>query len=152
MSSKTPNLRGYDSGKFASIQECIDFDKDNPVSLANNVMLLNYENIIQLHQSHLLNDYYNIIFANLIDSAIREDVFYYPERVSQVAYGTTDLWWLILFCNHMSSVFDFNRKSIKMFDPERLSLLNRIIKMNEKKILDNNENIPFINDLTLKRF
>jgi len=141
-----------DSGSHALIQECIDADKENPASIANNVLKMNYEGVMVVHQSHALGDYANIVAANLVDATISESSFYHPERVSKEVYGTTDLWWLVLFCNNMSSIFDFNKKSVRLFDPARVSLLARLLSFGSERASKNNANPPLVKDITLKRF
>ena len=82
----------------------------------------------------LMSKYANIIKANLEDYEINPEHKLRPEYVSYELYGTTDLWYILLYINEMATVNDFTKDVIKVFPDRLISDINRMI-MNEGKLL-----------------
>ena len=82
----------------------------------------------------LMSKYSNIIKANLEDYEINPEHKLRPEYVSYELYGTTDLWYILLYINEMATVNDFTKDVIKVFPDRLISDINRMI-MNEGKLL-----------------
>jgi hypothetical protein len=125
------NTSSVSSGDYADMRTSVASVSSNKVLLDNISNVYNFENIIQLPM-HFLRKYENIIKANLMDYKISENRFYRPEYVSYDLYGTTDLWYLILFCNDLRSPMELNFTDIKV--PNSIYTLEIINKL---KTIDN---------------
>lgn len=129
----------YDTGA-----EIVSFDSPTLngqiVSSDNNRILLDkFSNWYLLEEQilmgfPLMNKYSNIIKANLEEYEIKPEHKLRPEYVSYELYGTTDLWYLLLYVNNMGSVNDFTKDVIKVFPDGLISDINRMI-INEGKLL-----------------
>ena len=53
--------------------------------------------------------------------AVPKSEFFKPEYTSSRLYGTSSLWYLILFLNEMYSAMDYTSKTIKVLSPNNLS-------------------------------
>lgn len=63
-----------------------------------------------------------------------DDQYYYkPKMVSEMLYGTTELWIALLRCNDMKTIPEFCRPVIRIYDPEKLAELIRIFFKREGK-------------------
>jgi len=72
--------------------------------------------------------------------------------VSKTLYGTVDLWYLILFVNNMTSVYDFhNKERIVIYNPEKLDVLIKILEKNKNNLKSTHSNPTYLKDLTLKK-
>lgn len=107
------NISSISSGEYADMLTSVASVKTNKVLLDNISNVYNYENIIQLPMT-FLRKYENIIKTNLEDYTIDKSRFYRPEYVSYDLYGTTDLWYLILFVNDLKTPLELNYEQIKV--------------------------------------
>ena len=61
-----------------------------------------------------------------------EEFFKYkfnPSRLSKHIYGTTEYAWLILFANEMTSVTEFNKRDIYIYNKAVIDVLNEILNV-----------------------
>ena len=144
-------LSEFNSSDFADIQDCIEHSKTNKLTLSNVSKTIFIKGIMEVNDSHLFQDYYDYIMSNLLVREINIDKYRYkPEYVSYDIYGTTDLWYLILWINNMGSALDFTKKTINIFNPGNLDFLNKAIEKQKEKILETKDNPIVIDDLTIK--
>jgi hypothetical protein len=68
--------------------------------------------------------------------------FYNPRRYCYDTYGTTELWFLVLELNEMSSITQFNVNPFKAYNVGILNAINTILNL-EKKIIDQNNDDIF---------
>jgi len=122
------------AGDSSNILDSIKIDNENKFSLQNisDTYKVDDEYIFQYHS--ILNEYRLIIFSYLIDVEITENEFYLPELTSRKNYGTTDLWYLVLFCNNIPNKYRYTNKNIKIFNPRYMNVLNQIIELNFKRL------------------
>lgn len=129
----------YDTGA-----EIVSFDSPTlngqiVSSDSNRILLDRFSNWYSLEDQilmgfPLMSKYANIIKANLEDYEINPEHKLRPEYVSHELYGTTDLWYILLYINDMRSVHDFTKDVIKVFPDKLISEVNRMI-INEGKLL-----------------
>ncbi|HQL12049.1 MAG TPA: hypothetical protein PK507_03455, partial [bacterium] len=124
------NMSSVSSGHYPDMQTSVSSVPTNKVLLDNISNVYNYKDIIQFPMS-FLRKYENIIKANLQDYKIDKSRFYRPEYVSWDLYGTTDLWYLILFVNDLKSPMELNFTDIKV--PNSLYIMEI---MNKLKTID----------------
>ena len=88
---------------------------------------------------NILNTYMQIIRRYVTDVTLTDTetskYFYQPKKLSLDLYGTIELWFLLIRINNMTSISEFNIKKIKIFHPEYLDVLNRIM-IKESDFLD----------------
>ncbi|WPH64364.1 baseplate wedge [Staphylococcus phage vB_StaM_PB50] len=87
----------------------------------------------------LLKKYENVLKADLIDYELDKAYHYKPEYLSNELYGTTDLWYLLLFVNDMQTVDQFNTDTVKVFTETVINDLNKIIN-SENDVLGSETN------------
>lgn len=87
---------------------------------------------------NLLKKYENILKNGLEDYVVDEFYYYRPEYLCKELYGTTDIWYLLLFVNDMSDEMEFCKKIIKIFPEETIEVLNKILNK-EKELLATQE-------------
>ena len=126
----------------------IDSAQNNKILLDNICNWYLFEGQIILG-FNILKKYENIFKANLLDYNMDKQYYYRPEYVCNLLYNTPDLWYLLLFVNDMSSVDDFTRDKIKVFDSNRIEIINEIIN-NEKELISTKEEPRYIRKHFLK--
>lgn len=52
---------------------------------------------------------------------------YSPAAFAEFYYGTPDLDFLVMYFAKVNTLFDFNKKTIKVLNPERLKDVNKLI-------------------------
>ena len=81
-------------------------------------MIIPVENIL---------DKYRDYFENFLeDTTINENYFYSPAAFAENYYGTPDLDFIVLYFAKMTSIFEFNKKNIKVLPNSRLTELNQL--------------------------
>lgn len=104
--------------------------------LRNNTLLLDnitnwyiFEDEVLMGFS-ILRKYENIIRSNLVEINLDKEFWYKPESLSYDRYGTTDLWYLILFVNNLDSPMKFNMS--KCLVPSD-SMIDGLIKIAQRE-------------------
>ena len=90
-----------------------------------------YENIFKMYQQKNGGYYYNILNKVTIPDNIDKNVYYtivVNEKipwttVSYTAYGTIDLWWLIVILNKIKDPTQVPSGTIKILKPEYVRLV-----------------------------
>ena len=98
----------------------------------NKLTLDKFSNYYQLEESvilgfPMLKKYDNILRSSLIDLELPKERYYRPEYLSYDLYGTTDLWYLLMYLNNFYRVEDFVGPAIKIPAYDPLQVLNTII-------------------------
>lgn len=114
-----------------------DFFIKTPIEIDSSTLIIsNYTSIL----SHYM-DYIN---KSLIDHTFSdEDMMLYnfkPKLFCLDNYGTVELWSLLLRVNNMSSIIDFKKKNIKVFNITTIfNILNEIMILEKGQIDSNND-------------
>jgi hypothetical protein len=127
------------SSDYASMRQSIVHSKLNKITLDNISVSYVFEDKISFSTS-ILRKYEHVIMQNLLDYTLFPHQILRPEYASYDMYGTTDLWYLLLFINNMTRPSEFNKRNIKAFNPARIELLNDIIEKEKKLLHDTKEN------------
>jgi hypothetical protein len=136
-------LNSLDSGNFVDIVSGIDFDKNNKFSLQYISSKIKTLDNYVFYMNSLLDQYRDLIMSNVVDLKVDPQAYYLPELVSKTIYGTTDLWYLLLYCNNMCNKYEFTKPLIKAMAVSDLDILNNIIESNKKKLVANKAD-PFL--------
>ena len=115
------------SGLTASINEQITNSKYNKLTLDKFSNWYNYENQINV-PFPLLEKYHNIVTAGMIRVKLNKKFHYRPEYLSYELYGTTDLWYVLMYVNEMATVTEFKTESVLIPPDSIVQTINTIIE------------------------
>jgi len=119
---------------IASIPEFIKAGINNSYTLHNtNIHFYTDDGYNLAFENVFRNKYRSIIMSNLLKLTFTDEEFnkykYRPKLLSLDLYDTTDLWHILIWINDFESIADFNKKTIKILNPEALTILNHIVEM-----------------------
>lgn len=139
------------SAQSSNLTNSIDKAKNNKYLLDNISTWYIFEDEVRMGFS-ILRKYENLIRANVVEVSFEKKWLYRPEYCSFDLYGTTDLWYFIMFVNNIDTVasFDFEGKNILVPADELLDLFNNIIEK-ENRMQDTLKNPIRIYKHYLKR-
>jgi hypothetical protein len=141
----------YNSAKHVDILTSILDSKKNKILISNVSNKLNLNNKLIISEPHIFYEYEELILKNCVEVVIYEKFFYRPEYLSKELYGTPDLWYLLLWINKMTSIHDFNKLTINVFNPDKTDIINDIIEKNKNRFQKNKLEPKYIEDLTIKK-
>jgi hypothetical protein len=144
------NLTKYHSGKNPNVFVNIDVDKTNPITYANIREISEFAGLFKLREPNsVLNDYRRVFKASLVDEVITPAYMYRPHAISERFYMTSDLWYLILFANDALHPMELNKLNIKIYPPDEIGKLLKIINAGKERLEYTRENPNQISDRTL---
>jgi hypothetical protein len=137
---QTIDLSKYDSSdSYASLVTSINLAENNTLTIDNLSHRVNVANEIILSDYNILSDYKGYLSQFCIWCECPEKYFYKPEYVAKIIYGSVDLWYLIMWFNDISSPLEFNKTKIRVFDPAKITIINKIIVSSRTDILNNHK-------------
>lgn len=109
---------------------------------------MSYKIVVPDGDDRIITPYYNIItkYHTVIEKYMQkitldEDELYRykykPNLFCYERYGTPELSTALLYMNNMTSVVEFNRANIKIFNPNILTVLNELISLTDYDIKKN---------------
>jgi hypothetical protein len=107
----------------------------------------NYLNAVILPDGFILDEYRDYFENFLIDINVPEEYYYSPTLFSENQYGTPDLDFLILYFAKMTSLFEFDKPTIKFLPVTSLSDLNKLIVENRLTVRNSKTNPLVYNKL-----
>ena len=128
------NVNTFES---ASINEQIQSSKYNKLTLDKFSNWYTYENQITLGFP-LLRKYENILRSFTVRVNLDKKYHYRPEYLSNHLYGTTDLWYVIMFLNKMTRVTEFKTDTIIVPMTDLIKTINRLVEDEENNISKKN--------------
>lgn len=100
----------------------------------------NNENFI-FSISSIFDKYYELMKERTMTIELTDDEYrkyiYKPKLLSLDLYGTTELDFLLLRLNNMTSCIYFNKQTFKVFDKDITTLLNEIMIHEHDNYIDN---------------
>ena len=92
--------------------------------------------------ANILDDYRDYFEQDgfLEEISLDKKYYYSPARFAEDYYGTPDLDFLVMYFAKVTSLFEFNRKTIKVLSPERLRDVNRLIVKYKDVVKQSKEN------------
>lgn len=92
--------------------------------------------------SDILSRYKDILEANTIEVSLNSDevnkYIYNPNILSYDLYKTTELWFVLMYINNAINFSKFRFvKKLKIYDPNKLDVLNKIVNIEIDKIYKN---------------
>ena len=127
------NIDDIQYSKFAILSKASS-DVENPLIYAEHNVIYDYEDELKrLCQN-----------VEMTDSELNKYKFK-PKLLSYDLYGSTELYFVILFINNIYNIKDFNRKNIKLIKKaDMISILESIYNAEENYISSNRSNIEYI--------
>jgi 5-methylcytosine-specific restriction endonuclease McrBC GTP-binding regulatory subunit McrB len=121
-----------DTSTEKSIGTYINKGKNNIFAL-NNVCEFETVNDVTIPtKNFLLSKYRDLINSVTKNLELSDKEFsrykFKPKTLSYDLYETTELWYLLLFINNMTSVTQFNRQKIKVIDPYEIDNIIYVIQ------------------------
>lgn len=147
-----------DTTKESSIIDALNIGIENSLIL-DNIYLYNSIDGISIPLTNILYEKYRgVILENCVQIELSDELLkkyrYRPKLLSLKLYNCMDFWHLILWINNMSSVTQFTNKKIYVFDPDEISVLDKILYLEKYTLSENKENIPEIeipNETVIRR-
>jgi len=108
--------------------------KDKLTMTSNNTALI-------INTTSLPNKYWDYLMKRCIEYTFSDKDYlrykYQPKLFCYEFYGNLELWSFLLKVNHMTSILDFNKKTIKVFDDGIIKLLEEILIIEDPDIRRN---------------
>lgn len=106
------------------------------------ITYINYNNISAIQDTYILDEFRDYLEQeDYLEEVILDKKFYYsPAGFAEYYYGTPDLDFLVMYFSKTTTLFEFNRKKIKVLAPERLKDINKIILAYKDTVKDSKEN------------
>ena len=94
----------------------------------------------QVQLGNILDEYRDYFEQFLIETDVPQKFFYQPAAFAENYYGTPDLDFLVLYFSKINSLFDFNKKIIKILPKDKLLEINRLAVQYRERIKESYEN------------
>jgi len=114
------------SNESLSIQEEFDSFPLDYWNIEKVLLYGNYQNSMIVPVENILDKYRDYFENFLEDTTINENYFYSPAAFAENYYGTPDLDFVVLYFAKMTSIFEFNKKNIKVLPKSKLTELNQL--------------------------
>lgn len=129
-----------DSGRFATINESVEFDKTNIVSLDNLSKYVILQNVIMCEPENFFTKNINIFKQHTSTIILQYKYKYNPKYLSKDLYGTTEFYPLLLALNDCPSARSFTMETIKVVDTAYISEILQLIDRESPGYMASKEN------------
>lgn len=110
-----------------------------------------YQNLSQICECWLLDDYREYFDQFLEEVDLSEDFYYSPAAFAEYYYGTPDLDFIVMYFAKIPTLFEFNKPKIKVLSLSKLKDLNKLIVYVKDEVDESRENpTPYLyfNEIT----
>jgi len=147
---ETIDLSRFDStAGISNLKTQIEKSENNALTLTNISHKVNFNNEFYTYDYTALERYKGYLSQFVIKAKCPESLYYHPELVAKLIYGSIDLWYLVLMFNPIPSAAEFNLPVINIFDPNKIGHINRILSSANKDLRFNKAKPEFIEKHTL---
>lgn len=133
-----------DTSKENNILNALSTGIENSMILDNISLYTSIDGLSIPLSNIFYEKYRGIILENCVQIEMSDEVLkkyrYKPKMLSLKLYNCIDFWHMILWINNMTSVTEFNKKKIYVYDPEELYILDKILYLEKFTLADNKEN------------
>ena len=141
----------FNSGNFLTLEDSISSSKDNPIDISRLTKRVNYQGNYIIEEPHtLLNRYKTVLMRKLewytLDNPRLKGR---PDAISEIYYGTPDLWFLIMWANNALNPIELFTDAIKVIPISKVNKVIEIALSSQEEINKNHNNIPIAKDSTL---
>jgi len=106
------------------------------------VLYGNYDNASIVQTEILFDKYFSYLSQYLIELDVDKKYYYQPGLFAQDYYGDSALDFVVLYFAKMTSLFEFNKPKITVFDYAHIQDLNKIFTAYKNIVTDNKQNPP----------
>ena len=147
---ETINLSRYDSTSGnPNINDQIRKGTTNNLAISNISHKINFNNDFYIYDYNILEEYKGYLSQYVVKTKCPENLYYHPEIVAKLMYGSIDLWYLVLMFNPIPSAAEFNQPVINIFDPGKISIINSILQSKSRELKFNKLAPEFVEKHTL---
>ncbi len=130
---------------ISTLLEEINDNLQNKLVISNISFPVSINNVVFVKE-YIFKFYRDVVLGNCTEvdlgDALERLYLYRPKYLSLALYGTIDLWYLLLYINNMTSCTEFNKKVIKIYNPNSMELLNKIIEIQKENLLTAQDSPP----------
>jgi len=139
------------SGSFNDIEEGISHSENNKITFDKLSKKVDYKGLFIMNDPEsIFDNYASVIFANLEDFIITDELAFRPEAISERRYDTPDLWPLVMRANKFYDPKQLKSgMTIKLVPRRNLNHIISIIDKNSKDIKKTLISPTKVNDRTL---
>jgi len=142
---ETINLSKFDStAGVANINKSLEKSENNSMLLTNLSHKVNFNDEFYTFDYNILERYKGFLAQFVIKVNCPEAYYYHPEIVAKKIYGSVDFWYLVMMFNPIPSAAEFNSPVINIYDPTKISHINRIVNSYNRKLLLNKDKPEFV--------
>ena len=113
----------------------LNFLNDNYSDLSTNMYCL-YKDTI-LPYKNILNDYFDYFEQYLEDYELDRKYHYQPAAFANMYYGDPGLDFIVMYFAGITTLYDFDRKKIKVLPLKYMDILNKVIVHHKDSIREN---------------
>lgn len=106
--------------------------------LSRVTMFMKYQKNTIFPYYNILDNYRDYFDKHLVEVEVDEKFFYSPTSFADYYYGDSLLDWLVLYFARISTLFDFNKKRIKVLPVDYMNEVNQIIVKYRSEVTENN--------------
>lgn len=144
------DLSRYDStAGVASIKTQTNNGAENSMAITNISHKINFNDEFYVYDYNILAPYKLFLSQFIVKAKCPESLYYHPELVAKLLYGSIDLWYLVMMFNSIPSAAEFTQPVIDVFDPGKIEYINLIIKDKTKELKFNKAQPDFVEKHTL---
>ena len=130
------------SNDATTIKEQLNLLPSDNWSIDNCLLYCNYEGVAIVQSEIILDKYYTYFESLLEEVEISEKYFYAPHMFAADYYGDPALYFIVLYFANMTSIFEFNKKKIKVLPYSHINDVNKVFAKYKKTVETNKKNPP----------
>lgn len=138
-----------DSSVSMNIDDNIKSAEKNTNTYSALSKAVNFNGVIIQDPQTIFHKYRELFEANLVEIELDRKYHHKPELIARQYYGTTDLWWMVLWVNNMVHHYEFDLPKVKIVDLGLSKQIGQIINANVKILKKNKAEVETISDLTI---
>ena len=118
MTKKTTLQSGvYNTGAHLDIKQSIAYSENNPLTYNNTTKKINFKGLFIMDEPHNIFDRYkNVLMKKTRYISIEKRMMGRPDAISEMYYGTPDLWFLVMWANKAFQPEELMTKSVKVIE------------------------------------
>jgi hypothetical protein len=134
----------FNSGKDIDIKDSISSAGDNPITIDRITKKLNYNNQCIIDEPHtMLHRYKSVLMKDRVWFSLDDERLKgKPDAISEVYYGTPDLWYLIMWANNALKPTELFGDAIQVIPMKTIVKVIQIAMSSQEEININAESIP----------
>lgn len=147
---ETIDLSRFDSTSgISNLNTQIKNGVNNTLAITNVSHKINFNDEFYTYDYSVLEQYKGYLSQYVVKAKCPESLYYHPELVAKLIYGSIDLWYLVMMFNPIPSAAEFNSPVINVYDPNKIGVINRILQSKTKELKYNKVDPEYVEKHTL---